>query len=442
MTRFLTSRGRSFAAALAVLALLAGCRSSVEAAPAASTASACPDSSKHGCRSVVLPDGSTLRFAVLGGQDSPDRQPRQAVLVDAGGPGLSIFGEQWPEVLERELSSDLPDATLVLLEEPWVTSEVPQACDEAVTVNFRAVHASDPTAEPASLSQACGLGTGRWGWTAASYRTAVGAVAHAENLDFEGFVGISFGAQRLRYAPDLFRWAVVANPAPATATGADYLRARDAGIANMLSTLCGCSTDALEQQIRTTADRMAAAPAETPGRSIPVTSADVGAAALALSYQSADVRAAGAASVLGRTTDDALIGALADRTWLRFGDDQVSPAYLAYLDEVCSAYGPWPAANAGQDRPVAQALAALHAPCAGVPSNAAALHEVPAGLALCASSAVDDPVAPPEFSANWAALGAFQVTTEGDSHGDLTGIGRCLDHLGTGGTGTPAGAAS
>jgi hypothetical protein len=354
------------------------------------------------------------------------------VLVDAGGPGLSIFGEQWPQVLEQELTPALPGSTLVLLEEPWVRADLSPGCDETLRTNFRAVHAGTPS-DPSALAVGCDLGGGRWGWTPATYRAAVRQVAAAENLTFEGYVGVSFGAQRLRYLPDVFRWAVVANPAPATSTGAEYLETRARGVEQMLATLCPCSPGEVADQLAATAATASAAPAETDGRSVPVTGADVGAAALALSYQSDDVRAAGAASLLGRVDDASIVGALADRTWMRFGADDISPAYLAYLDEVCAAFGPWPAPGSVQGGPVVQALVSLHAPCAGVLSDGAPV-ALPTDLDVCVSDTPDDPVAPPSFGATWTALGAHHESVPGTSHADLHGIAACLTYLGATGS--------
>lgn len=156
-------------------------------------------------------------------------------------------------------------------------------------------------------------------------------------------------------------------------------------------------------------------------RSVPVTASDVGAAALALAYlpggsTDADAFWAG---------DPDTIGQLADSVWGRYGTDQIAPSYLAYRDEVCAAYAPWPVQAADAGDVITRTLAAIHAPCAQVPPEN--VDPLPAAITTCVSGVAHDPIAPPEFKATWHAQESY--TSDGEEHSNLLAASSCIEEV-------------
>ncbi|MDQ0423879.1 hypothetical protein [Cellulomonas iranensis] len=363
------------------------------AANSSTSADPCEASSREGCRSVRLSNGSQIRYVVL---KSDDAQLDRAVVVDPGGPGLSILGAQWPDVIDDHLQAALEDRPLVLVEEPWVTRQLPETCRQALRAWFTATHRGT---QPGDLVGPCEVADGQWGWTPQAYAEVLDSIAAQEGLSYEGFVGVSFGAHRFLYDAGRFQWAALANPAPVHISGDQYLATRANGVWQMAARVAGGSLADLSARVTARAAGLAAV--EIDGRSTPVTGTDLGAAAIALTYQHAETQQLGVVALLEDGGDPSLIGSLADLTWMRYGENDISPAYLAYLDEVCVAYGPWtppPGADV-----VREVLDAMHRPCSDVAETG---QRAPVTSAtVCVSHAVDDPVAPEGFAATWAPVG-------------------------------------
>lgn len=386
-------------------------RGGAGAAPTASQTPGCAAVRYEECRELLTSAGK-VRYALLGSGADP-----RVAIFDVGGPGAAVFGAQWPEGFSSTIAPSMPYRGL-LLEEPWVGRPVPDRCEAALRAWFAHAHAGDQRST--DLAGPCELGQGHWGWTPESYRAAIDAVEAAEEVHVDGMIGVSFGARRSRYLSGDLTWAVLANPAPREMTGQQYLAARQDALESMLAAQCGCTdvNSALSQIVQQVTGSDAGG-----SRSVPLTAADVGAAAIALAYQ---------AQIPGNeyatkfwAADPSAIGALADSVWGRYGTDRISPSYLAYLDEVCAAYGPWPTAPTSSGL-VGSTLTALHAPCAGIP-----LAERDTGSQLpaaCVSSVTNDPIAPPAFVATWQPV-TFTEIGEGSAHANVDGVTDCLTQL-------------
>jgi hypothetical protein len=122
--------------------------------------------------------------------------------------------------------------------------------------------------------------------------------------------------------------------------------------------------------------------------------------------------------------DRATIGELSDRLWLRYGDAQVSPAFLAYLDEVCGAVGSWPA-RVPRIRTVTDVLAAAHLPCAAVAERPL---RRPSTGRLCLVTSRADAVAPEALARRSfpAASVPAWVRSGERAHSSFEGLDACL----------------
>jgi hypothetical protein len=96
-------------------------------------------------------------------------------------------------------------------------------------------------------------------------------------------------------------------------------------------------------ETRTAATQMDREPLQLDERTPPVNGQDVRAAVVGLPYLMPTERAATAASILrpDRAGAAATVGQLSDALLLRYGTFDMSPATLAYLQEVCGSFGPW-----------------------------------------------------------------------------------------------------
>jgi len=385
------------AAGLAAVVLLLGaaCDDSPGSAPPARRA-APPETCAGvrpslGCEAIEV-DGRVYRYAIRAAKGGAGS--RDAALVDLGGPGRSLFGS---DDLLRFAAGWPGDQALVFVEEPWVTRPSTGGCDAARSGFYRSLRRSGENGEPATaLVTACGLArSGSWGWDAADYARVVQAIARHERLVLTGLVATSYGA--LRSAPlwslPSLRWLVLDSPAPPKETGTSYLRARARGVASALRRSCApCPDRAREASAELRRD-----PVALDTRTPAVEPVDLEAALVAAAYLPAGQRRA-LFRLLGGPVRRAapLIGRLSDATLLRYGSYEMSPAVLAYLDEVCRRYGPWPAAS---ERP--NLLARLHAPCRSLwrPAGDADLPTGPADVCI-AHGGLDD-VVPRDTVARW-----------------------------------------
>ncbi|HUR15221.1 MAG TPA: hypothetical protein VM097_12100, partial [Mycobacteriales bacterium] len=120
------------------------------------------------CRTLTLPSGSAIRYAVVRPETAAKPTgTTPALIVDQGGPGTTAFGANWiGDNLHRQLPSRLRDRALLVLEEPWVTRAYPQTCQQALTAYFRWAHDGVDAPAP-DVARPCQLweGTASWGWT-------------------------------------------------------------------------------------------------------------------------------------------------------------------------------------------------------------------------------------------------------------------------------------
>jgi hypothetical protein len=167
---------------------------------------------------------------------------------------------------------------------------------------------------------------------------------------------------------------------------------------------------------------------------VPLTSMDLGAAMLAVAYQPPGERRgfANAVSHPSSPSGRAKAGTLADSVWTRYGATDVSPAYLAYLAEVCPAYAPWP--RLSSDDPVARFLDAWHAPCR-LASSREVTRYAPGQRGperICVSSLRDDPVVPAGSTASWRPRRGVILlpARRGGVHGSAGDLAACARYVG------------
>lgn len=391
-----------------------------------------------GCREVVV-DGRRVRYTLLrdGAPVPPGTGGELATLMDQGGPGIALFGVHHPgETLFLDsVPERLRGRILLFVEEPWVLAGYPDRCRGAMTAHYRAARDSGGTAGPAAtVADRCGLfDEGRWGWSPATYRASVQAVADAEGLRLEGVLATSFGARRFLDLdiPGL-SWAAAVDPAPVALDGRSYLAERTEGVYRYAAELCAaCGGQEGIARILEDAETALAEDVSVPTRSLPVTAADVGPAFAALAYGDPEQFERGFAAFRAPREQAELIGRLSDAVWSRYDVDSIAPPALAYLAEVCRAYGPWPADDmADTGDPVAEFLADAHRPCRSAPPPTPVTTRPQ--VRLCLASGPLDPVAPAAFTATWVSAfpdaQAIDHGVAGHARGD--GIGRCMAALG------------
>jgi hypothetical protein len=373
------------------------------------------------CRTATTVSGHAFRYAVL--RSVTPGAP--TLLLDVGGPGASLFGAHWPGDVRPALPTTIRDVNLVMVEEPWVTADVPTACQDSLSGYFRTAHAGR-AGDAASLARAClgSAGKARYGWSAESYRESVQEVLRREHLTLDGFLGASFASRRLGYlAPVPLRFAAIVGPAPLEMAAGRFLAERHDALVRLLATECGgCRPLDVVGAAAAAFDR---APATVSGRSVPVTGADVGAAVVALAYQPDDVRRTAWAALREPARNAALLGQLADTVWGRYDVDDVSSSWLAYLSEVCHAYPGWPATVAPNADPVERFLYTYHAPCAAA-GDAYPATTARAARRICVVGSATDPVTPVSFAESWRKFPNVTLAiVDEPGHGSLRALAAC-----------------
>lgn len=452
-------RRRSAIAALIVIVLLsvlAGCRSGTTGKPQknpagspsatagepqnnpagspSATAGECSGVRSAECRSVTLASGRQVRYAVLR-PTAANPQSTGAVVADLGGPGISLFGRQWPgDALRQQLPKQLQAAPLLLIEEPWVTATYPSDCKAAVTSLFRSVHVL--ATSDAAVSASCKLYDHNqpWGWTPETFAEAVKVILASEGLTLDGYLGLSFGGRRLTYlrepAP---KWAILVNPAPLDLAAPEYLSGRVSALWRSVESNCPqcprrqAGTRLIEQASKS----LSAAQPAVPDRSVPLAGGDVAAATLALSYQSTAVKRAffTALSTPAKEASRKLVGRLADGVWSRYGTDEISPAVLAYWAEVCPSYPGWSVTPPTDT--LGTFLTEWHGPCTTLTPQARQRWTLGLNskVATCVSMLADDPVVPVQSVRTWRSAGAQVIQPAKGKHKDLAGAQGCADRL-------------
>lgn len=343
MTR-LTNRVAAVAAAMLSAITLAGCTepagNSAAAQPPAVRPSQppCQDSIAEGCRELTV-GGRDYRYYV-----SPPKSGSagEALLVDLGGPGISLSGllpPNYGDAFRKDLGRLADGKTLLLVEEPWVSGKADAGCRETsarfyswARRNWRNMTAG------AAPAMNCPWGQGVYGWNRDSYRTVIQAITVKEKMAALDMAAISFGAVRYSYIDDLVGHATLARPAAAPGTGsATVVGARTAQVWKALTARCsGCTTATIKQVTAHTISRYATRTTELADRSVPVTDFDIASGLVAAGISTADVALDWKAATT--TVNVQTVAQLSDALWMRIGEESVSPALVAYTDEYCQAY--------------------------------------------------------------------------------------------------------
>jgi hypothetical protein len=357
------------------------------------------------CDDVTV-EGVRVRYGVL---PASDRPTDRTILLDLGGPGsspLASTGLAAASLLGPELTAT---HNVLMIEEPWVLAEVNGRCQRRLTSFYRSVRRAErwTEAEAERVVDACSLGhdgARRWGFGPGTYPGLVAEIESKAEFDVTGFVGASFGSVRWAYGgPSGLEWTVLLRPFPIGATGEALLSAR----ARLID----------EQYPAGALARVARDGTDEGVRSVPVGDVDVASARVF----------SGQTGVAPSSAEE--VGRYSDRLWQRYGEDSISPALLAYWDEVCAAAGDWPDPGwTGRGDDTRGFLARFHAPCRAIPS--AATPAVPTGPSgdLCVVLGMRDAVAP-------GALGQEQLGRHADvvvrssavAHDSFDQLDACLD---------------
>ncbi len=317
-----------------------------------------------------------------------------------------------------------------------MASNLAGTCAKASSDYYQSTRArrNDREQSAAQLLSACDLGSGKFGWTPSEYDGALASILKAESLHLDGFIGASFGANRLTYLrTNRARWALLATPAHPPGTSAAFLQGRlDAAVEAFES--CGqCAIGGRSPIAR--AELRAAAldmtPARAPARSVPVTGSDVGAALFGLAASPEGFQDQAPLLLEDSAAGAEKIGQLSDFAWGRYGVTSISDAYLAYLDEVCPMYLEW---NKGLDL-LGQSRAAVflydyHRPCLGLIGELGAIPPSELNLPMCIVSSPADRVTGAAAAVSWhqAVRGSQLVSDPDGTHGSPR-LNECLTLL-------------
>lgn len=365
------------------------------------------------CRSVRLPGGEQIRYAVLQPSSDEEASPaRGATVVDLGGPGVALFGANWPGAALQAVTDRLR-TPIVVLDEPWTRTPYPAGCRRAASDWFTALH-SGLEAPSARFATTCRLGRGLWGWTPESYREAVDAALDQEGLSFARFVGASFAGVRLSYLHQPPPEVVLVSPYPLGQSSSAYVETRVAAVAAFCRARPGSSSCTGRARI----------PAEAK-RSLDVTEFDLGAAWIGTSYQRDPTAYR---ELLAGDPDAGVVGALSDAVTGRFGVTDVSPSTFAYFDEVCSSFGTW-RPGVGGDLAAKSFLLSWHDVCRQVPAPARPRDPQTLESAhVCVVTYRRDGVVPSVASQGyWGARADVHEVLPGPSHGviDAQALSAC-----------------
>jgi hypothetical protein len=357
------------AAILTVTAGLALWRANGTAAPrspvnvARSAGASPPDGTSCGdaatrldCRDIVV-DGRIRRYSLSRASSPTDR----TIIIDFGGPGLSTLSA--PDLpnfvaVHRTLAAGY---NLLILEEPWVTREIPDACRVALTGFYLTVRtfATDASASKAhELASSCQIGAPahHWGFDRQSYRTEVAAISRKEALRLTGFIGYSFGSVRLSYLagmPEMssLEWVSMSHPFPVGVTADELIGSRADATRRLMSELSNPNT--------------VLSPQRPPARSLAVTDFDKLAAMVEVGYLP-DANQGQAAADIMSGQRPATVADLSDQLWQRYDANSLSASYLAQLDEMCPGLG---RPTGGPAQTIEGVLEAALLPCSGLPGR-------------------------------------------------------------------------
>jgi hypothetical protein len=351
--RSVISRAAAVAVAVVSVISLAGCtepsgdRAAAQAPAERAERPPCQDSIAEGCRELSV-DGRDYRYYV-----SPPKSggTGEALLVDLGGPGISlssVLSPDYGDAFRKDLGVIAEGKTLILVEEPWVSGKADAGCRDSsarfyawVRRNWRDLS----TAETPAMN--CPWGQGVYGWSPQSYRAVIEAVTARERTSGLDMAAISFGAVRYTYIDDLVGHVTLVRPAAKPGTSsATVVAARSEQVWKALAARCpGCRPGTIKRVAAETISNYAGKSAELADRSVPVTDFDVASSLVAAGISTADVDLRWESATA--TLDVRKAAQLSDALWMRIGVESVSPALVAYTDEYCQAYPAGTASPAG-----------------------------------------------------------------------------------------------
>lgn len=402
---------RSSAVTVIFLALLtaviAGCTSNTDrhppgAAPAVTgivTPGCNGAPTREPCDEIVVGE-RVIRYALL-----PAKQATaDSVLVDLGGPGLSVLSGTHRLAALKERSGRLGSAyNWIVVEEPWVTATLDDRCAAALSAYYGTLSTARGSAAATAwqVRGKCGLEspTGRWGFDPRGYDEIVHGIAGKHRLTINGFVGHSFGAARLGYLSGTeLRWAILSKPFPVGASADEIVAARAVAVKS--------ATDVGKE------------PATDSG----ISAFDLASAQVGLGHLTGDVYQEQRTAVLERH-DRTAARRLSDNLWFRYGENSIAPALLAQFEEICPLTGPVTGDRYAAD--VEGVLRAAFLPCAAnrpSPPPPAAVGKV------CVITSNADTVAPARLSRKYLALRyptASFVDLDRSPHTSDDGLAQC-----------------
>ncbi len=394
----------------------------VTPSPGRGPQTSCADSPLEGCHEIRV-EGRAYRYYL----SPPKRATGTALLVDLGGPGISlsaVLGQDWVARLREDLGVLADGKALLLLDEPWTTGTQDARCRTSSANFYAAVRRNWRSARPASFPRiSCPWGKGQYGWSPSSYRRAVTAILAEHRFGVLDLAGLSFGAVRYAYIDDLVRSAVLVRPAAAPGTSsAAVLDARVAEIWRALVTQCPtCSSSNVSDRVRRLLDRYAGTSVNLPSRSVPLTDFDVASALVAVAISG---RTGPSLRWHASSVDLEAAGRLSDALWLRVGVGDVSPALTAYIDEYCQAYH-GPVQRGGFD--AVRYILSAPTLCTGIEPPP---DRSPPRAVACLVVGKDDPSAPAALARTWSLRAAGARVTSRDDRHWFSDVHRC----GTGAT--------
>ena len=256
--------------------------------------------------------GEMARYTLL--RSSP--ATRLTTLVDFGGPGISVLsGAYRLAEVHHLLNSTNTNRNLLVVEEPWVTSSLGVACENALASLSDSIIAEDVNriTEDIGLclgSQANG-NSRQYGFKPTDYVEIVSSIEESEGISIDQFIGISFGSVRAAYLNDKLKDAsiVLVDPFP-VGLYFDEVLVRRADTIESWIIEAGADIGDLSD-IRTAS------------------------AAIAASYGGMDKFVEFISRVRAGLISAEEIDDLYRSAWNVYANSAVSLAYLAYLQEVC-----------------------------------------------------------------------------------------------------------
>lgn len=410
-------RVRSAAAVLALLtASLTACTTTDtgDPSPLESTSDiaglSCAESPLDGCHEIVV-GGRIYRYYLSADGDGSSMK---ALLVDIGGPGISLTGvlpHDYAVGFRRDLGSLAQNRSLLLIEEPWVGGAGDPVCRESSAAfyawerdNWRSPRAESP-------SIACPWGQAQYGWNPSTYRAVVEAIRSAWDIQELDMAALSFGAVRYSYIDDLVHSAVLVRPAAAPGTSNEaVLRARTEAVWRSIAAECaGCTSTDVAGHVDRLLRHYSGVSIPLVHRSVPVIEFDIASALVAAALDGVSTPRLGW-DPTAATVEEASAAELSDALWLRVGEEGVSPALVAYIDEYCQAY-----VGGVDDGPFDAVRYLLSAPtqCGGV--SAPPIR--PARPVACVVVGLNDTAAPPALAETWRLdPGGLRIVSSAPQH--------------------------